>query len=440
MLAMMLAIVPMALGQATSVRCATCRAEQPRSSAEAYVPRRAAQGQDKPVQIDHLILFDASGERYASEHYGSATALAELAVRTMNEAMRNSDVAATFRLAGVEVLPREFRSIDEGQDFILNDDAVHRIRRELRADVVTLCVQNIGDGTTGVATQAARRAMAYSTVMASEVAGYVVAHEVAHIFGCEHSRSVDRADQGQHTYAVGVERAPYYTIMGFPSPSLGAHELAPVFSGVKSVWRGVQLGSPTQDNVRMLRERMHEVATFGDYLEARYYVDKAVHYVANASSVVQVDVKTSEFFQPQSDAPWLRCSLSNGQTYAIDDVLLRIQVDANTSGRPRSGRVTLSGTDSYEPVVITIHQGIEDPATTSVDAVEEGVPFLVAASSLGWRLLGSSVDALEIYALTGERLLQQGATPLGATFAQGLPRGSYVCRMVRSGRIFTLRI
>lgn len=429
-------------------RCATCanaeRYSEPVErranfgSAE-LAPLRATEPQGESVVIDHLIVVDRSAARYAREQLGGVEAMARLAVETMNNAMRNSDVAATFRLAGIMELEEEFASIDHGHDYILNGEAVRARRRALRADVVTLCVQNIGDGTTGVATQEAKRAMAYSTVMASSISGYVVAHEVAHIFGCQHSRGEERADKGQHAYAVGTVRSPYYTIMGYPSDSQNAHELAPIYSGVKSVWRGVQLGSPTEDNVRMLRERMHEVSTFGDYLDAKYYVDKAEHYVDNSPGVVHIDVKTSEFFQPQSDASWLHTSLSNGQSFSLDDVVLTIRVDANTSGKPRSARVTLSGTDSYEPVVITIHQGAEQPNGTAIVEVAELEPRLVSSGG-ALVLRGASVEALELYTLTGERVLRLGQTAEGTSLPEGLPSGGYVCRVVRSGQVRTQKI
>lgn len=417
-------------------RCATCEYLSVVEPSTARAPQRASEEEARPVVIDHLIVVDRSAARYAIEQFGGIEAMARLAVETTNRAMINSGVAATFRLVGILELDQEFRSIDDGDHFLQNSSLVREKRRELKADIVTLCVQNIGDGTTGVAVQEAKRPHAFSTVMASAISGYVVAHEVAHIFGCQHSRGEERADGGQHPYAVGTVRSPYYTIMAYPSDRQNAHELAPVFSGTNTVWQGVRLGSASEDNVRKLRERMYEVSTFGDYLEPRYYADRTEYYQGNSGGSLEVEVKTSEFFEVRTDASWIAIS----PMFALDDVALTVSLAHNPSQSPRIGRITLSGADGYEPLTITIHQGVEDPKVTALVGGVDPIPYLSARGDGGCALEGTSIDALDMYALTGERVLSLGMTPVGTRLGMGLPPGGYVCRLMRAGRVFTNKI
>lgn len=350
----------------------------------------------KTTVLDYMVVFDRSAQIYMSDK-GGAEVFAAKIVTSANEVFRNSDINAELRLVGIMLLDEEIPSVNQGLDRIHNLASVQMRRAELKADLVTLCSNPFNDGLSGVAAQEAKRMSAYSSIHVTSIFNSLTAvHEIGHIFGCHHSRIQE--DAGDHPYAVGVGNPPYYTVMGSAVGDIT--DLAPIFSSPKSVWRGVQLGSERENSVRKIRERLAEVASFGDYLEPRYYAEREQIEIGAQAQTVRVLIRTSELFQPSSDVPWLRVV---SPSYSLDDVPLVVAVEANTSAQSRTGHIKIAGTDHYKAVTITVTQSSSSTTATNMVAVD---PVMQIAS--GYLALSlSSRGELSAYTLQGELIFSR---------------------------------
>ncbi len=203
--------------------------------------------------IDYFVVFDPSGKAVA-ERRGGMAKYAQEVVDSINSVLRNSHVDGRFRLVGHMEIAERAQSINQGLGLISAHAEVRRRRDAVKGDLVVLLSEPVNDGASGLATQEAQSIDAgFSSVRASMAAtSYTAAHEAGHNIGCQHSR--EQVDHGKHEYAVGASRPQYRTVMSGPADNVGGQ--VPIFSGPQSVWNGVVLGSATEDNVRMLRERM----------------------------------------------------------------------------------------------------------------------------------------------------------------------------------------
>lgn len=406
----------------------TCNAPTPRTTSQPIGVLNTAQTSPMGAVIDYLVVLDRSAVAYAERGDGVA-AFAELCVRTINDAMRNSGIDATFRLVGTMTLPQTMASVHEGLDFAMNSPEIATERERTRADIVTLCSEPFNDGTSGVAVQDAKRSVAYSSVLASAVSGYVAAHEVAHIFGCQHSRT-RFSDPGDHPYAVGAVRSPYYTIMGYPSDELNAHELAPVFSGVETVWQGVPLGSESEDNVRKIKERLGEIATFGEYLGKEYYIVQERYEVDASEQNIEIELKTNDFCHITPDAPWMRTTPS----YTLDDQRISISLEANHSSEARTGHITLSGSDGYTPKTITIYQSAQGSGVgIAAPSKEESAPIIRVNKASELIFEGLSANRVEVFALNGRRVFHTQHISKASALRIPLSSGVYLCKITQHG-------
>ena len=307
--------------------------------------------------IDYFVVYDPSGKAVATQRGGMAK-YAQDVVDSINAVLRNSHVEGRFRLAGHMEIAEKAQSINQGLGLISAHAEVRRQRDAAKADLVVLLSEPVNDGASGLATQEAKSIDAgFSSVRASMAAvNYTAAHEAAHNIGCQHSRQ--QVDAGKHEYAVGASRPEYRTVMAGPHDHVGVQ--VPIFSGPKSVWKGVVLGSATEDNVRMLRERMPIVAQFSEgntqisFAPAEWRPD-------HRAQTLEVKMTTTAAYLVTSDAAWLTTDLKSG----YNSKTFRLSVADNPQKESRVGhlRFELIGDDESTFVNYTVVQQGTDPSS-----------------------------------------------------------------------------
>lgn len=405
----------------------------PTSAAAPFLSGDLPSANDVPV-VDYLVAFAPSGSEFARRRGGIA-AFAQEIVDSINVVLRNSHVDGRFRLAGTIEISDEVPSINKGLGIVSSHPAVRAERDRVKADLVVLISEPFNDGASGLAVQEAQNVDAgFSSVRASmAAAAYTAAHEAAHNIGCQHSRR--QVDAGNHPYAVGASRREFRTLMSGPYDDVGPQ--VPVFSGPESVWRGVTLGSETENNVRMLRERLPIVARFSE-MESGAQLSQTEWVISPDRSVLDLEINTSTAYFVHTDVPWLHVSPENGYGART----FRVEADefpVTGVGQVRTGHVWFELIDADEAVFprLTVRQGWPSP-TKIAPAVDGG---------LRWRREGEKMavnapagSRVEVFSLDGTLLLRREAT--GQWWLMSVPtqEKALLVRLIRGGRISTAKI
>ena len=318
---------------------------------------RAPQDKAAAPIIDYFVVYDPSGKAVAA-HRGGMAKYAQEVVDSINAVLRNSHVEGRFRLAGYMEIAEKAQSINQGLGLVSAHAEVRRQRDAAKADLVVLLSEPVNDGASGLATQEAKSIDAgFSSVRASMAAtSYTAAHEAGHNIGCQHSR--EQVDHGKHEYAVGASRPKYRTVMSGPADNVGGQ--VPIFSGPQSVWNGVVLGSATEDNVRMLRERMPIVAQFSEGNTQISFAPTEWRPDYHAQTI-EVKMTTTAAYWVSSDAAWLTTDLKSG----YNSKTFRLSVADNPQKESRVGhlRFELIGDDESTFVNYTVVQQGTDPSS-----------------------------------------------------------------------------
>ena len=318
---------------------------------------RAPQDKAAAPIIDYFVVYDPSGKAVAA-HRGGMAKYAQEVVDSINVVLRNSHVEGRFRLAGYMEIAEKAQSINQGLGLISAHEEVRRRRDAVKGDLVVLLSEPVNDGASGLATQEAKSIDAgFSSVRASMAAtSYTAAHEAGHNIGCQHSR--EQVDRGKHEYAVGASRPQYRTVMSGPADHVGGQ--VPIFSGPQSVWNGVVLGSATEDNVRMLRERMPIVAQFSEGNTQISFAPTEWRPDYHAQTI-EVKMTTTAAYLVSSDAAWLTTDLKSG----YNSKTFRLSVADNPQKESRVGhlRFELIGDDESTFVNYTVVQQGTDPSS-----------------------------------------------------------------------------
>ena len=318
---------------------------------------RAPQDKAAAPIIDYFVVYDPSGKAVAA-HRGGMAIYAQEVVDSINAVLRNSHVEGRFRLAGYMEIAEKAQSINQGLGLVSAHAEVRRQRDAAKADLVVLLSEPVNDGASGLATQEAKSIDAgFTSVRASMAAtSYTAAHEAGHNIGCQHSR--EQVDRGKHEYAVGASRPQYRTVMSGPADNVGGQ--VPIFSGPQSVWNGVVLGSATEDNVRMLRERMPIVAQFSEGNTQISFAPTEWRPDYHAQTI-EVKMTTTAAYLVSSDAAWLTTDLKSG----YNSKTFRLSVADNPQKESRVGhlRFELIGDDESTFVNYTVVQQGTDPSS-----------------------------------------------------------------------------
>jgi hypothetical protein len=219
----------------------------------------------KSVTIDLMMLYT---KRAASRYLQGPNDVIELAVEQANETFRNSGIPnVKLRLVHAEMVDYDevsgakfdhlFRMVDGAGVF----KDVGKLRDEKHADIVGLMVEDPKD--CGLSARVGGSAdEAYFVVHHSCAALTIsIAHEVGHILGARHDRSIDKNDRPfpyGHGYVNGKK---WRDIMSYNAACNGCPRI-PFWSNPRVLYEGEPTGTESEDNARVILEQAERVSKF----------------------------------------------------------------------------------------------------------------------------------------------------------------------------------
>ena len=223
-------------------------------------------GQPPNVVIDVIVAYT---KKAASNYAAVRPELVELAIEEGNESYRNSGLGnVKLRLVhayqtnydekGAGHFDHVWRFADKGDGYM---EEIHKLRDKHRADVAILLVDDPSG--CGLSTRVyADASEAFAVVHhACAVMTYSLAHEVGHLIGARHDRSMDTSTEPfpyGHGYVNGTK---WRDIMSYKQSCGGCPRL-PVWSGPNVQVKGEPAGTADTDNARVIAEQAARVAGF----------------------------------------------------------------------------------------------------------------------------------------------------------------------------------
>jgi hypothetical protein len=219
----------------------------------------------KRVTIDVMILYT---KKVAANYMAVERDLIDLSVEQANESFVMSGIPnLKLRLVHTQSIDYDeadgehfnhlYRMVDAAGPF----KAVPMLRDEKRADVVVLIVEDSSG--CGLSTRVAADAEEAYVVVHHACAAltYSVAHEIGHIIGARHDRSMDRSTT-PFPYGHGyVNGSKWRDIMSYKSSCNGCPRLL-FWSNPTMHVKGDRGGSVDTDNARVLLEQAERVSRF----------------------------------------------------------------------------------------------------------------------------------------------------------------------------------
>jgi Metallo-peptidase family M12 len=219
----------------------------------------------KSVTIDVMLLYTKNA---ADRYIGDPADLLELAIEQANDTFRNSGLGnIKLRLVHTEEIDYDeanddqfnhlYRLVD-GEGVFKN---VRRLRNEKRADIVGLVLHSPTG--CGLSTRVGAEAEEAFFVVHHACAAitYSLAHEVGHILGTRHDRTVD-TNEAPFPFAHGhINGSKWRDMMSYREGCGGCPRI-PFWSNPRVLYRGEPTGTAASDNARVILEQAERVSNF----------------------------------------------------------------------------------------------------------------------------------------------------------------------------------
>lgn len=220
----------------------------------------------EPGIISILFVYTKAAARNYGDIYRDLIALA---IEQTNQSFRSSKIdTVQIELAGIHATDYDedggnlfnhlWHLADRGDGFL---EEIHQLRDRKKADVVVLIV----DSPTGcgLATRVAAEADEAFAVVHHECATttYSIAHEIGHLIGARHDRSLDMSGRPFPFGHGFVNKEKWRTMMSYKSGCNGCPRL-PIWSSPDVVIGGETAGDAMTHNARVIAEQAARVAAF----------------------------------------------------------------------------------------------------------------------------------------------------------------------------------
>jgi peptidyl-Asp metalloendopeptidase len=218
----------------------------------------------KKIVIDVMLLYT---KKAASRYVRDPRDLLEMAIEQSNDAFRNSGLGnISLRLVHAEAIDYDEADGDHFEHLYRMVDGVgpfaviRRLRNEKKADIVGLILDDASG--CGLSTRVAADAEdAYFVVHHSCAAITIsIAHEIGHILGARHDRSIDANDM-PFAYGHGHVNGKWRDIMSYRQSCDGCLRI-PYWSNPRVLYNGEPTGTASEDNARVILEQAERVAKF----------------------------------------------------------------------------------------------------------------------------------------------------------------------------------
>src|SRR5215471_11529619 len=219
----------------------------------------------KKITIDVMILYT----KFAASHYVRHPAdILTLAIEEANESFRNSALGnITLRLVHSQVIDYDGRGDDHFTHLYRMVDGVgplkevKKLRNEKRADIVGLVIDNPrGCGLStrvGPDSEEAFFVVHHTCALIS----YSIAHEIGHIIGARHDRTVDPMTR-PYAYAHGyINGNKWRTLMSYKEGCGGCPRI-PYWSNPRIMYLGQPTGTAGNDAARVILQEAERVSKF----------------------------------------------------------------------------------------------------------------------------------------------------------------------------------
>lgn len=232
--------------------------------------------------IDILLVYDSTATTWVNANGGMSTFSANV-VAKMNQAMANSGIDVTWRLAHAASvnytysgdLSTDLQTLQSGSGALAT---VHTLRNTYGADVVAMLEDTglpygwVGQGyLLQTYSGSPRYAFTVNAVRSVEIS-HTLTHEVGHNMGCGHSK-YQSSEPGPNSklnsysagwYFTGNNSTKYHTIMAYDSDGHGNHYTeVPMFSSPLRTYQGATAGCAVHgDNARTINETKTVVAAY----------------------------------------------------------------------------------------------------------------------------------------------------------------------------------
>jgi hypothetical protein len=251
---------------------ADLRPDAPAKVAAAAVPPAVAPFPDaqrealeaKKIVIDVMLLYT---KKAASRYVRDPRDLLEMSMEQANDAFRNSGLGnISLRLVHTEPIDYDESDGDHFEHLYRMVDGVgpfarvRQLRNEKKADIVGLILDDASG--CGLSTRVAPDAEdAYFVVHHSCAAITIsIAHEIGHILGARHDRSID-ANDTPFAYGHGHVNGKWRDIMSYRQSCDGCLRI-PYWSNPRVLYNGEPTGAASEDNARVILEQAERVSKF----------------------------------------------------------------------------------------------------------------------------------------------------------------------------------